>query len=1724
MDENNSRLQPLTPDLQSLLRTGVALTSVSQCVEELVLNSIDAGATCIAVRVDMSCFKFQVFDNGHGIQKDDLETVAERYYTSKCHTVKDLDNLCYFGYRGEAVASLREISAVLEIVSRTKYLPQSYCKIFQNGNPLPVVESTVPRPSVGTTITSHNLFYNFPVRQKHTNQNLEFEKIRQKLEAIALVHCGISISLRNDITGQVVLQTHKTNSLLNTFTSLFGAAKSSSLHELEAETEHFKIKAYFGKEGSSRKDHQFVYVNKRVVLKTEVSKIVNSILGKSLIVKAKTSYTKALLEDSPTKHVDRYPIFVILLECAFSEYDITFEPAKTFVQFKHWESLKDSLEKLAQSFLVKENLLLSKADSASPKDNSCDREEFEESPEMTSVDTSDISRDIHTSMIRAGMSSKLVKRKKDFYHEESIVLHNNQSPMKDTENGDDIVASDLVDKTCIHSPSNNVEEIPTGENLEEERNDGVCFGIESGNCGKDKDQIQICMEEHERLLKTPLTNKTDEREPPRLHCKKVCESQASVDTEDVIVEYDEEDPLNFHNTGSHAQDEVPQKIPKKNYICISTPYISPGGNSTLSTFKKSIHSTRTGRRHSSEKISLAEKLKQRKSNGKSAEKHGRHSQLPDVRDHVPEKDSLSGKRNHKSSFEKSLSQKLKSAASGISVKDNTRNINKNGNVHLRDDSVDTERKTDRTLEHGVKKQVQTRAIDCLRSEGATSTVCHCCNKSVSDCDTIPNRGAEASVLENQISNSTDSHSEINLQSNIHQTGNPSLESENVLTASHETLDTVKNGVDPQPKKRKNVDAAETTSSKLSKLVQENRETEQNNDDVFSSSSQSRYFGLDEFAIPVSLQMGFQFKSAKPSESTNEESSNLSGKKYSISPPSFLQTAQVIRNNHAEKENITQNFLEKKKSMRSIEEFEIWPPNSNNSYQLNDHTEVPTVNKTFDDSYPNLTSHIRDPFIVEIDDFHSDAQYNSRNAGNKSQQEVEFYAESEFQEAESKKNELDFECDLICDETLDDIETSTRRVKEFNEVKQCEPLVEAFWNFEESQEFIPTDLTFDSDFSREIQEPSRKKLNLSLVASLGFNFSSINGSKSGENTPNTPNSDLTVPTFELRTCCSPTGSEGFSPNLDLQSPNSNHTPTPDHLDLFNNGEMENAVDKEDHMSSVPSENQDSLKILTLSRILEKEEQNDSLDQSPPCLSSEEGDNISKWFSLGSNCASCEENSRTQNDFVPNGSLSESPCSNNLHPQHQADGGQDSSKQLTEAEPLTEQHKGNAFTSCINRLECSQEVEDKPDKNLLQSTSDHPVPSNPGESSPWSELADDELMNLDIDQCKESDPEPQKIWIKIADKTTGRDIFVNKNTGHTVTDENLIPKEERQDERNKVTEASQCRRFVKNRTSTCSPSITSSIQTMIEEHFDADDEMISVKWKDKEALEGAQGPCVADLFKEWENPVFLRPEMDVLNAEAPKERTVGASKAQRSLNPCTFTKDMLKNIQVLGQMDNKFIVCVMKTDDQATGTELLVVFDQHAAHERVRLEQLTKDCYESSEGRQFKSCILSPPEELKLTEEDVRVMEAFQGEFSRIGICFSKSQLSRDSVLIKEIPTCITTKEVKQRDGIIILNILKNTITEHIQFLKSTKGAKNHMPLTIHKLLCGLACRGAIKFGDALTKEECGNLLQSLSLCDLPFQCAHGRPSVMPLIATDRLTNKYVTKRPNLWKIAKKLQCK
>ena len=60
------------------------------------------------------------------------------------------------------------------------------------------------------------------------------------------------------------------------------------------------------------------------------------------------------------------------------------------------------------------------------------------------------------------------------------------------------------------------------------------------------------------------------------------------------------------------------------------------------------------------------------------------------------------------------------------------------------------------------------------------------------------------------------------------------------------------------------------------------------------------------------------------------------------------------------------------------------------------------------------------------------------------------------------------------------------------------------------------------------------------------------------------------------------------------------------------------------------------------------------------------------------------------------------------------------------------------------------------------------------------------------------------------------------------------------------------------------------------------------------------------------------------------------------------------------------------------------------------------------------------------------------------------------------------------------------------------AQNVAPPAVARTLHSKACRGAIMFGDVLSRAECRELVARLARCRLPFQCAHGRPSMLPLV--------------------------
>jgi len=106
---------------------------------------------------------------------------------------------------------------------------------------------------------------------------------------------------------------------------------------------------------------------------------------------------------------------------------------------------------------------------------------------------------------------------------------------------------------------------------------------------------------------------------------------------------------------------------------------------------------------------------------------------------------------------------------------------------------------------------------------------------------------------------------------------------------------------------------------------------------------------------------------------------------------------------------------------------------------------------------------------------------------------------------------------------------------------------------------------------------------------------------------------------------------------------------------------------------------------------------------------------------------------------------------------------------------------------------------------------------------------------------------------------------------------------------------------------------------------------------ETGEKPAGESLETLFRDWKNPVFEFPPTQI-----PRLNHGNLSKFGKHFTPGylpssnTISKDLLAGIEVIGQVDNKFIACRTVKPPQ-----MILFIDQHAADERIRLERLTKE---------------------------------------------------------------------------------------------------------------------------------------------------------------------------------------
>ena len=157
-------IRKLSPSVINKIAAGEVIERPASVVKELLENSVDAGATRIDVTVEKGGAELirrerqRLWHSGRQL----LLAVAS-HATSKIRDADDLFHVRSLGFRGEALASIAEVSQLV-IRSRTADADAGAEMEVNGGHARrPVRPCGCP---VGTTIEVRNLFFNTPVRRK----------------------------------------------------------------------------------------------------------------------------------------------------------------------------------------------------------------------------------------------------------------------------------------------------------------------------------------------------------------------------------------------------------------------------------------------------------------------------------------------------------------------------------------------------------------------------------------------------------------------------------------------------------------------------------------------------------------------------------------------------------------------------------------------------------------------------------------------------------------------------------------------------------------------------------------------------------------------------------------------------------------------------------------------------------------------------------------------------------------------------------------------------------------------------------------------------------------------------------------------------------------------------------------------------------------------------------------------------------------------------------------------------------------------------------------------------------------------------------------------------------------------------------------------------------------------------------------------------------------------
>ncbi|MDQ3347357.1 MAG: DNA mismatch repair endonuclease MutL [Acidobacteriota bacterium] len=264
------RIHRLPVHLANQIAAGEVVERPASVVKELVENAIDAGATRIAVTMELGGKRLlRVEDDGEGMDPADARLAVERHATSKITSKEDLGAIRTLGFRGEALPSIASVSH-FTLRSRARGHVTG-TEIRVDGGTL-ASDREVGSPE-GTCIDVADLFFNLPARQKFLKSDTaEASQISRLMTQMALGYPEVGFTLVSGVpgigsqsSGRRLLQCPPAKGPAERFFQLFG--ERLDLIEVRKEAAGLQVHGYIaalGDQGPVR-GAQNVFVNRRIV-------------------------------------------------------------------------------------------------------------------------------------------------------------------------------------------------------------------------------------------------------------------------------------------------------------------------------------------------------------------------------------------------------------------------------------------------------------------------------------------------------------------------------------------------------------------------------------------------------------------------------------------------------------------------------------------------------------------------------------------------------------------------------------------------------------------------------------------------------------------------------------------------------------------------------------------------------------------------------------------------------------------------------------------------------------------------------------------------------------------------------------------------------------------------------------------------------------------------------------------------------------------------------------------------------------------------------------------------------------------------------------------------------------------------------------------------------------------------------------------------------------------